>query len=78
MTTTPGFPALLRLIDERPTAFRAEVASAPGLGVQVPPCPEWTLLLDPVQHLALVGVSCTLRHAVAVLTACRCRAWCRR
>src|SRR5207248_2741426 len=44
------FPDLLRLIDERSTAFCAVVASAPSLDVQVPTCPEWTLL-DLVQHL---------------------------
>ncbi|MGK3937044.1 uncharacterized protein (TIGR03083 family) [Streptomyces canus] len=50
MTTTLAFPALLRLIDERSTAFRAAVASAPSLDVQVPTCPEWTLF-DLVQHI---------------------------
>ena len=45
-----AFPVLLRLIDERSTAFRAAVASAPSLDVQVPTCPEWTLF-DLVQHL---------------------------
>ncbi|WP_392749981.1 maleylpyruvate isomerase family mycothiol-dependent enzyme [Streptomyces sp. LN590] len=44
------FPDLLRLIDERSTAFRAAVASAPSLDVQVPTCPEWTLFYL-VQHL---------------------------
>ena len=38
-----GFPDLLRLIDERPTAFRAAVSSAPSLDAQVPTCPDWTL-----------------------------------
>ncbi|ELP68261.1 TIGR03083 family protein [Streptomyces turgidiscabies Car8] len=41
---------LLRLIDERSTAFRAAVASAPSLDVQVPTCPEWTLF-DLAQHI---------------------------
>ncbi|MEV0494084.1 maleylpyruvate isomerase family mycothiol-dependent enzyme [Streptomyces atratus] len=41
---------LLRLIDEQSTAFRAAVASAPSLDVQVPTCPEWTLF-DLIQHL---------------------------
>ncbi|WP_327316080.1 maleylpyruvate isomerase family mycothiol-dependent enzyme [Streptomyces sp. NBC_01235] len=50
MTTTLEFAALLRLIDERSTAFRAAVASAPSLDAQVPTCPEWTLF-DLVQHL---------------------------
>lgn len=44
------FPVLLQLIDERSTAFRAAVMSAPALDLQVPTCPEWTLL-DLVQHL---------------------------
>jgi uncharacterized protein (TIGR03083 family) len=48
-----AFPVLLKLIDERSAAFRAAVASAPGLDVQVPTCPEWTLL-DLVQHLGEV------------------------
>ena len=47
---TLEFPDLLRLIDERSTAFRAAVSSAPSLDVQVPTCPEWTLF-DLVQHL---------------------------
>lgn len=52
--TTLEFADLLRLIDERSAAFRtavsAAVTSAPGLDVQVPTCPEWTLS-DLVQHL---------------------------
>ncbi|HEY6294386.1 MAG TPA: maleylpyruvate isomerase family mycothiol-dependent enzyme [Streptosporangiaceae bacterium] len=47
------FPVLLRLIDERSSAFRAAVASAPGLELKVPTCPEWTLL-DLAQHLGAV------------------------
>lgn len=50
MENTLEFPDLLRLIDERSTAFRAAVSSAPSLDVQVPICPEWTLF-DLVQHL---------------------------
>lgn len=50
MEKTLEFPDLLRLIDERSTAFRSAVASAPSLDVQVPTCPEWTLF-DLVQHL---------------------------
>ncbi|GHD95038.1 maleylpyruvate isomerase N-terminal domain-containing protein [Streptomyces naganishii] len=50
MTTTLGFPALLRLIDERSAAFRAAVASAPSLDAQVPTCPEWTLF-DLARHI---------------------------
>jgi uncharacterized protein (TIGR03083 family) len=44
------FPDLLRLIDERSTAFRAAIAAAPSLDVQVPTCPEWTLF-DLAQHI---------------------------
>ncbi|MFD6425994.1 maleylpyruvate isomerase N-terminal domain-containing protein [Streptomyces sp. NPDC060198] len=50
MTTTLDFPVLLRLIAERSTAFRAAVASAPSLDVQVPTCPEWTLF-DLARHI---------------------------
>ncbi|MCX5388545.1 maleylpyruvate isomerase N-terminal domain-containing protein [Streptomyces sp. NBC_00094] len=50
MENTPEFAEILRLIDDRATAFRAAVASAPGLDVQVPTCPEWTLF-DLAQHL---------------------------
>ena len=53
MPRTLEFPALLRLIDERSVAFRAAIAAAPSLEVQVPTCPEWTLL-DLVQHLGAV------------------------
>ncbi|MFE2876404.1 maleylpyruvate isomerase family mycothiol-dependent enzyme [Streptomyces roseus] len=44
------FPELLRLVDERSTAFRAAVAAAPTLDAQVPTCPEWTLF-DLAKHL---------------------------
>ncbi|MFJ8541505.1 maleylpyruvate isomerase N-terminal domain-containing protein [Streptomyces sp. NPDC093586] len=50
MHNTLEFPDLLRLIDDRSTAFRAAVADAPGLEAQVPTCPERTLF-DLVQHL---------------------------
>jgi uncharacterized protein (TIGR03083 family) len=50
VTLTLEFPVLLRLIDERSTAFRAAVASAPSLDAQVPTCPEWTLF-DLAQHI---------------------------
>ncbi|GAA3264161.1 maleylpyruvate isomerase family mycothiol-dependent enzyme [Nonomuraea helvata] len=50
MTMTLEFPVLLRLIDERSTAFRAAVGSAPSLDAQVPTCPEWTLF-DLAQHI---------------------------
>jgi len=39
VATTLEFADLLRLIGERSTAFRAAVASAPSLDVQVPTCP---------------------------------------
>ncbi len=44
------FADLLRLMDDRATAFRAAVAAAPSLDVRVPTCPEWTVF-DLVQHL---------------------------
>lgn len=50
MQETLEFPDLLRLIDQRSTAFRAAVSSAPSLDEQVPTCPEWTLF-DLAQHL---------------------------
>ena len=50
MDNSLDFPDLLRLIDERSTAFRAAVAAAPSLDVPVPTCPGWTLT-DLVQHL---------------------------
>ena len=53
MEKTLEFPVLLRLIDDRSVAFRAAVAAAPSLDVQVPTCPEWTLF-DLVQHLGQV------------------------
>ena len=53
MEKTLEFPVLLRLIDERSIAFRAAVMTAPGLELQVPTCPEWTLL-DLVRHLGEV------------------------
>ncbi|WP_427924906.1 maleylpyruvate isomerase family mycothiol-dependent enzyme [Streptomyces sp. cg40] len=53
MTKTLEFADLLRLIDERSTAFRAAVAAASSLDAQVPTCPDWTLF-DLVQHLGTV------------------------
>ncbi|KRF26375.1 MULTISPECIES: maleylpyruvate isomerase family mycothiol-dependent enzyme [unclassified Phycicoccus] len=50
MHTTPEFPDLLRLIDERSTAFLALVAAAPDLDVPVPTCPGWTLF-DLAEHI---------------------------
>ncbi|MFF9623838.1 maleylpyruvate isomerase family mycothiol-dependent enzyme [Streptomyces griseosporeus] len=50
MEKNPDFPDLLRLIDERSTAFRAAIAAAPSLDAPVPTCPGWTLF-DLVKHL---------------------------
>ncbi len=50
MATSVQFPDLLRLIDERAVALRAAVTSAASPEMQVPTCPEWTLL-ELVQHL---------------------------
>ncbi|WP_433797336.1 maleylpyruvate isomerase family mycothiol-dependent enzyme [Actinoplanes sp. CA-252034] len=50
MSTNLDFSDLLRLIDERSTAFRAAIAAAPRLDVPVPTCPDWTLA-DLAQHL---------------------------
>ncbi|MEU4806218.1 maleylpyruvate isomerase family mycothiol-dependent enzyme [Actinosynnema sp. NPDC023587] len=50
MHETLEFPDLLRLIDERSTAFRVAVAAAPSLDVRVPTCPGWTLS-DLARHL---------------------------
>jgi uncharacterized protein (TIGR03083 family) len=47
---TLEFAELLRLMDERSTAFQAAVAAASSLDVRVPTCPDWTLF-DLVQHL---------------------------
>ncbi|CAN7221612.1 maleylpyruvate isomerase N-terminal domain-containing protein [Terrabacter sp. LjRoot27] len=50
MTSALEFPDLLRLIDERSAAFRAAVSRATSLDLQVPTCPEWTLL-DLARHV---------------------------
>jgi uncharacterized protein (TIGR03083 family) len=50
VTSELDFPDLLRLVDERSRAFRSAVSTAPDLGVQVPTCPDRTLL-DLVHHL---------------------------
>ena len=47
------FAALLALIDDRGTAFRAALGSAPSLEAPVPSCPEWTLW-DLALHLGRV------------------------
>lgn len=43
-------PELLKLLDERSSAFRDVVESAPDFDAQVPTCPEWTLL-DLARHV---------------------------
>jgi uncharacterized protein (TIGR03083 family) len=48
--TTPEFPDLLRLLDERSSAFRAVVAAAADLEALVPSCPGWSLF-DLAQHV---------------------------
>ncbi len=57
------FTDLLRLLDERSNAFRAEVAAAPSLEVPVPTCPGWTLF-DLAQHVGLGR-----RKAAAIIAA---------
>ena len=56
MEETLEFPDLLRLIDERSAAFRAVIAAAPSLDVQVPTCPEWTLF-DLAEHIGVGRLS---------------------
>ncbi|WP_433833500.1 maleylpyruvate isomerase family mycothiol-dependent enzyme [Actinoplanes sp. CA-015351] len=46
------YSELLRLIDDRSTAFRAAIAAAPSLDAPVPTCPGWTLL-DLVRHIGV-------------------------
>jgi uncharacterized protein (TIGR03083 family) len=48
--TSPDFPDLLRLVDERSRAFLALVAAAPDLDGPVPTCPGWTVF-DLVEHV---------------------------
>jgi uncharacterized protein (TIGR03083 family) len=50
MQDSLDFESLLRLIDERSTAFRAAIAAAPSLDSVVPTCPDWTLF-ELAQHL---------------------------
>lgn len=52
MPTLLTFSDHLRLINERATAFRAAVAAAPSLDLQVPTHPERTLF-DLVQHVGM-------------------------
>ncbi|MFF2369299.1 maleylpyruvate isomerase N-terminal domain-containing protein [Agromyces sp. NPDC058110] len=52
MNETLAFDDLLRLIDERSTAFSAAVVDAPGLDTPMPTHPERTLF-DHVRHLGL-------------------------
>lgn len=63
MQKTLTFTDQLRLIDERSTAFRAAVAAAPSLDMQVPTHPERTLF-DLVQHVGMGR-----RKAAAVVAA---------
>ncbi|MFI7304963.1 maleylpyruvate isomerase family mycothiol-dependent enzyme [Micromonospora aurantiaca] len=63
MHKTLTFSDHLRLIDERSTAFRAAVAAAPSLDMQVPTHPERTLF-DLVRH---VGTG--RRKAAAIVAA---------
>jgi uncharacterized protein (TIGR03083 family) len=53
MTSTPSFPQLLSLVEERSAVLRDAVAAAPDLETPVPGCPEWTLR-DLVAHLGRV------------------------
>ena len=50
MANNLDFPVVLRLLDERLTAFRELIASAPDLGAPVPTCPGWTLQ-DLAEHI---------------------------
>ncbi|WP_194910828.1 maleylpyruvate isomerase N-terminal domain-containing protein [Catenulispora rubra] len=43
MHTTPELPELLKLIEDRSSAFRAAVQAAPDLDAEVAGCPGWTL-----------------------------------
>ncbi|MCS5717772.1 maleylpyruvate isomerase N-terminal domain-containing protein [Herbiconiux sp. CPCC 205763] len=52
MRTILTFPEQLRLIDERSAAFRAAVAAAPSLDVQMPTHPSRTLF-DHVHHVGM-------------------------
>ena len=53
MTDTPPFAELLAHVDDRSATLRAAVASAPGLDVRVPGCPDWSLR-DLAAHLGEV------------------------
>lgn len=44
------FAELLRLTDDRSSAFRAAIAAAPSLDATVPSCPDWTIR-ELAQHL---------------------------
>ncbi|KDN81121.1 maleylpyruvate isomerase N-terminal domain-containing protein [Kitasatospora cheerisanensis] len=53
MATTPAFPDLLDLIEERSAALRHAVATAPAPEATVPTCPDWRLP-DLLAHLTVV------------------------
>ncbi|SDT62071.1 maleylpyruvate isomerase family mycothiol-dependent enzyme [Actinoplanes derwentensis] len=53
MTSTPPFPELLSLIENRSAALREAVAAAPDRTARVPGCPDWSLT-DLVAHLGAV------------------------
>ncbi|MGW4527444.1 maleylpyruvate isomerase family mycothiol-dependent enzyme [Amycolatopsis sp. NPDC004378] len=50
MHNSVEFSEVLRLIDDRAAAFRAAIATAADLDVQVPTCPDWTLR-ELAQHI---------------------------
>ena len=53
MLETPGFEALLVLVEDRSSALRDSVAAAPDPDIRVPSCPDWSLR-DLVEHLTEV------------------------
>ncbi|MFD8597974.1 maleylpyruvate isomerase N-terminal domain-containing protein [Kitasatospora sp. NPDC059646] len=53
MASTPAFPDLLDLIEERSAALRHAVATAPDPRTTVPTCPDWHLP-DLLAHLTVV------------------------
>ncbi|RKE23106.1 maleylpyruvate isomerase family mycothiol-dependent enzyme [Streptomyces sp. TLI_171] len=53
MASTPAFPDLLRLIDDRSATLRSTLATAPDPHARIPSCPDWTLP-DLLDHLTTV------------------------
>ncbi|MFJ5231051.1 maleylpyruvate isomerase family mycothiol-dependent enzyme [Kitasatospora sp. NPDC088391] len=53
MVSTPAFPELLRLVEDRSAALRTAVATAPDLRARVPACPDWALS-DLLEHVTTV------------------------